>query len=207
MPQTQRVSLHHLLLHPTAVAGRGCVAAVDCWAGCLNSNTNMFTLPPAAGGGDGIGGGPCGHVISRSMVLGSFPLSAPKAAYGDCCGPGGCVVRTKGSLGDCCSSDSCLFFLFHGRAGDGSAGGSGLCGICSSISLGVVSLVVGVVLCHQAHIRVSYSHKGSIRLCLCILCHGWAGGGSAGDDGLCGIRSFILAGVVLLVAGVMLCHM
>ena len=41
---------------------------------------------------------------------------------------------------------------------------------------------------------------------LFFLCRGWAGGGSAGGGGLCGICSFILAGVVLLVVGVELCH-
>ena len=33
------------------------------------------------------------------------------------------------------------------------------------------------------------------------------GGGSAGGGGLCGIRSFVLAGLVLLVVVVALCHL
>ena len=186
--------------------GRGCVAVVDCWAGCLDPNTNVFPLPPPAGGVHSIGGGPCVHVLSRPIVLGSFSLSAPKAACGDCCGHCSRVVRTTGSLGDCCGSDSCLFFFCNDRTGGGSAGGGGLCGISSFTFSDVVFIVVGVMLCYRAHNWVLYSHTGSIRSCLCILCHGLAGGGSAGGGGLYVIRSFILAGVVLLVVSIVSYH-
>ena len=77
--------------------------------GCPDPNTTVFSLPPAAGGSHGIGGGPCGHVTSRPVALGGFPSSVPEVARGGCCGPGGFVVRTKGGLGDCCGSDGCLF--------------------------------------------------------------------------------------------------
>ena len=62
--------------------GRDCVAVVDWLAGCLGPNTNVFPLPPAAGGGHDIGGGPCDHVTLRSIALGGFPSSAPKVACG-----------------------------------------------------------------------------------------------------------------------------
>ena len=50
------------------------------------------------------------------------------------------------------------------------------------------------------NVRLDFDSHASIRR------HGGTGGGSAGGGGLCGIRSFILAGVVLLVVGAVLCH-
>ena len=67
--------------------GRICVPVVVCRAvGCPKPNTKGLPLPLTAGGGQGIGGGLCGHVTSCSKTLDNFSLPAPKEGCGGCVG-------------------------------------------------------------------------------------------------------------------------